>query len=130
MSCKFYYYSPGGGGGPIIPPVDPVTANIYTGLMDTDIPATVDLATLVLSMDAESPHTVHSGLATAGQFFLVLIESDHEFSSITDTVLQQDVTGIFTKTSAVREIGGTDYSSYVVGPLNAGFDESYVVRFG
>jgi len=45
-------------------------------------------------------------------------------------VYQDGGTGnIFTKTNDARTEGGVTYDAYTVGPLNAGVDEEYIVRF-
>ena len=44
--------------------------------------------------------------------------------------IQQDVTSIFTETDNVRTIATVSIKSYVIGPLNAGVNEQYVINFG
>ena len=112
------------GGGP--PDAGP--SSLFYGRSATDNPATVDTATLT-SISATDPQTVETGTAAQGDYFIILTANTHDISTITDTVLQQDVTSIFVKTDNVRTIGAIVYDSYVIGPLNAGVNESYVLEF-
>ena len=113
-------------GGTPTPTPGPTT--LYYGLSSANDPATVDVSTLTL-INSTDPQTVSTGVATQGNYFIILTANTHDISSITDTVLQQDVTDIFTKTNDVRTISTVVYDSYVIGPLNAGVDEDYVLRF-
>lgn len=116
----------GGGGG--TPP--PASADIiYYGLSSTDNPATVDVSTLTTESDPTNPDTISTGTTTAGQFFILLVPTQHDVSSIFDNVLQQDVTSIFTRTEDVRQLNSEQYTSYVIGPLNAGGNEPYTINF-
>ncbi len=112
------------GGGP--PDAGP--DSLIYGRSTTDNPATVDTATLT-SISATDPQTVETGAATQGDYFIILTANTHDITAITDTVLQQDVTSIFVKTDDVRTISAVTYDSYVIGPLNAGVNESYVLEF-
>lgn len=113
-----------GGGNPPLPGPD----NLYYGLSSSNNPASVALNTLT-NVDPTDPQTVSTGTTIAGQFFIILTPNTHDITTITDTVLQQDVTSIFTKTSDVRTESTVTYDSYVIGPLNAGANESYVLAF-
>ncbi len=109
-------------------PPDAGPDSLFYGRSTTDNPATVDTSTLT-SISATDPQTVQTGAAAQGDYFIILTSNTHDISTITDTVLQQDVTSIFVKTDNVRTIGATVYDSYVIGPLNAGVNESYVLEF-
>ena len=114
----------GGGTNP------PASADIiYFGLSGTNNPETVDISTLTTESDPTNPDTISSGLATQGQFFILLVPSGDDVTSIFDTVLNQDVTSLFTKTTNIRTLNSETYNSYVIGPLNAGFNEQYVINF-
>lgn len=112
----------------VTPTPDPGPDALYYGLMNTNTPDSVALNTLT-TLDPTNPQTVSTGLTTAGQFFVILVPITHDITSIRDTVLQQDVTNIFTKTENVRSISSQNYDSYVIGPLNAGVNEEYVLTF-
>lgn len=116
----------GGGGTPPPSPAD----TIYYGLSDSNNPASVDVGTLTLENNPTSPDTISTGVATAGQYFILLVPQADDISSIFDTVLQQDVTNLFTEIDNVRTISSISYKSYVIGPLNAGVNEEYVINFG
>lgn len=119
--------NPASGGNPPPAPAD----IIYYGLMDTNIPATVDTATLTTQSDPTNPYTTSLvGPATAGQYYVILVPMNDDLVAITDTVNSIDVTSIFTATDNVRTINTVLYKSYVAGPLNAGFNETYILSFG
>ncbi|BAV81070.1 hypothetical protein [Vibrio phage CKB-S1] len=101
---------------------------LYYGRSTSNNPATVDLATLT-QIDPTDPQTVSTGVAVAGDYFIILTANTHDITTITDTVLQQDVTSLFTKTEDVRAEGAVTLDSYVIGPLNAGVNEQYVLEF-
>ncbi|CAL9967663.1 hypothetical protein VPHD63_0008 [Vibrio phage D63] len=110
------------------PPADgPDT--LYYGLSSSNNPATVDLSTLTGPVDATDPQTVTTGVAAQNDYFMILSANTHDITAITDTVLSQPVLDIFTKTEDVRTEGAVTYDSYVIGPLNADLDESYVLEF-
>ena len=105
-----------------------VAPDVFYGLSDSNNPASVDVATLT-EVARTDPLTVATGTSSANDYFILLVPDDDDVTSITDTVLQQDVTDIFVRTASVRTLGPITYNSYVIGPLNAGVDEEYVVRF-
>ncbi len=109
------------------PPVQGPTSLLY-GLSDADDPATVDTGTFT-NINSTSPQTVSTGLTTANQYFIILVANTHDISRIRDTVLEQVVTDIFVKTDDVRTLNTITYDSYVIGPLNAGLNEEYVLEF-
>ena len=118
----------------ITPPVS--TPNDFRyGLSDQSDPALVDFASLTDVANPTDPQTVSTGLTTAGQYFHIFSANTHDINTITDTVLQQIVyqdggTGnIFTKDSDTRTESSVTYDAYTVGPLNAGVNEEYIVRF-
>ncbi len=115
---------PGGGTTPSDGP-----DSLYYGLSSSNDPATVDLSTLTGPVDATDPQTVTTGVAAQGDYFIILSANTHDITAITDTVLNQPVLDIFTKTNDVRTEGGVTYDSYVIGPLNADLNESYVLEF-
>jgi len=103
---------------------------LYWGLSSSNNPASIDTATMQSEEIGSAPGqqiSISTGTTTAGQYFIVLAPADDDISTIFDTVLDQDVTDIFTKTVNVRQISGNNYNSYVLGPLNAGGDETYNV---
>lgn len=103
---------------------------LYDGLSSSNNPASIDIGTMdQAEVSAVQPQqiVVSTGTTTAGQYYIILVPADHDITSIVDDVLQQDVTSIFTKTTNVRQINSVNYHSYVLGPLNAGGDESYTV---
>lgn len=102
---------------------------LYYGLSSSNNPAVVDLSTLTGPVDATDPQTVTTGVAAQGDYFIILSANTHDITAITDTVLNQPVLDIFTKTNDVRTEGGVTYDSYVIGPLNADLNESYVLEF-
>ncbi len=110
------------------PGPEPGPNTLYYGLSDSNNPATVDVSTLTL-INSTDPQTVSTGVTTQGDYFMILTANTHDVTRITDTVLQQDVTDLFTKTDDVRTISTVTYDSYVIGPLNADVDESYVLEF-
>ena len=117
-----------GGGGGTNPPAP--ADIIYYGRSDSNNPASVDLLTLTQENDPTNPDTIQTGVATAGQYFILLVPQADDITSIFDTVLQQDVTSLFTETDNVRTISTVSYKSYVIGPLRAGVSEEYVINFG
>lgn len=101
---------------------------IYSGLSASNNPAVIDVSTLTSTeITSATRYTVNTGTTTAGQYFMILIPDNRDLTSITDTVLNNDVTTIFTKTNNVRQINSIDYNSYVLGPLNAGGNEEFVL---
>lgn len=99
----------------------------YYGLSNTNNPASIDTSTMVSNEATTGTHLVATGAVTSGQYFIILVPTDHDITSIVDDVLQQDVTSIFTKTTNVRLINSQQYNSYVVGPLNAIGSENYTI---
>ena len=119
--------NPASGGNPPPAPAD----TIYYGLMDTNIPATVDTATLTTQTDPTNPYeTSQVGASTAGQYYVILVPMNDDLTAITGTVNSIDVTDTFTPTDNVRTINTVLYKSYVLGPLNAGVNETYILSFG
>lgn len=102
---------------------------MYYGLSSTNNPSSVDISTLtnLEITSAQRTYTITAGPTTAGQYFILLTPASETVSSIHDTVLNQDVTNIFTKTDDVRQINTVDYDSYVLGPVNAGVTENFIV---
>lgn len=103
---------------------------LYDDLSTTNNPATIDTATMdqqEVTGTAGQVLTVSTGAVTEGDYFIILVRAVHTIT-IFDTVLQQDVTNIFTKTDDVRVINTHQFDSYVVGPLRAdATGESYTV---
>lgn len=116
------------GGGGTNPPTD--ADRIYYGLSDSNNPATVDVATLTREDSPTNPDTISTGVTTAGQYFILLVPQADDIVSIFDTVLTQDVTSLFDEADDVRTIDLISFKSYVLGPLNAGVNETYVINFG
>lgn len=116
----------GGSGTPPPAPAD----TIYYGLSSANNPGTVDITGLTQEQNPTSPDTISTGLASAGDYFILLVPQADDITSIFDTVNQIDVTSLFTETDNVRTISTVSYKSYVVGPLNAGVNEQYVITFG
>lgn len=122
----------GTGGGPV---PQPGPNDFRYGLSQQSDPALVDFGTLTDVASPTDPQTVSTGTTSAGDYFHIFSANTHDIQTITDTVLQQIVyqdgaTGnIFTKTDNSRTESSVTYDAYTVGPLNAGVDEEYVVRF-
>lgn len=122
----------GTGGGPV---PQPGPNDFRFGRSQLSDPAAVDFASLTDVASPTDPQTVSTGTTIAGDYFYIFSANTHTVQTITDTVLNQVVyqdggTGnIFTKTSNARTEGMVTYDAYQVGPLNAGIDEEYVVRF-
>lgn len=117
------------------PTPSPTTTDLRYGLSTASDPALVDFNALTDEANPTDPITIATGTTTAGQYFHIFSSNTHDIQTITGTVLSQIVyqdgaTGnIFTKTSDVRTEGSITYDAYSIGPLNAGVDESYVLRF-
>lgn len=117
------------------PAPQPGPNDLRYGLSSESAPASVVWSGLTDVASPTDPQTVSTGTTTAGQYFHIFSANTHDIQRITDTVLQQDVyvdggTGnIFTKVSDVRTEDSVTYDSYTIGPLNAGVDEDYVLRF-
>lgn len=113
----------------------PVTTDLRYGLSNQSDPALVDFTSLTDVPNPTDPQTVSTGITSVGQYFHVFSANTHDIQTITDTVLQQIVyqdggTGnIFTKTSDAMTVNSTTYDAYSIGPLNAGVNEQYVLRF-
>lgn len=92
---------------------------LYDGLHTSNDFSTVDLS----GFDQQEVGTpgqtfsVSTGAVTSGQYFGILTLNSHTVT-IFDTILQQDVTNIFTRTQNTRVINSQNFDSYVVGPLN------------
>ena len=99
----------------------------YYGTSGTNNPASINVSTLTSNEATTGTEIVSTGAVTSGQYFIILVPTDHDIQSIVDDVLQQDVTSIFTKTTNVRQINSINYNSYVIGPLNAASGESYTL---
>ena len=101
---------------------------IYDGLSSTNNPGTIDLATMdQTEITGPGTYTVGTGTRTSGQYYIILVPNDHDITEILDTVLSQSVLSIFTRTANVRTINAVLYHSYVIGPVNAGDNEDYVL---
>ena len=125
-----------GGGG--TPPPQPGPSDFRYGLSQTSDASTVDTTSFTDVTSPTDPQTVSTGNTSAGDYFWIFSANSHDITSITDTVLQQIVyqdpadpnnPNIFTKTDDAQTISGTVFDAYRVGPLNAGVNEEYVVRF-
>lgn len=124
---------PGGENPPIAGPND-----LRYGLSDQSAPVDVVFANLTDVASPTDPQTVSTGVSTAGDYFYIFSANTHDITSIRDTVLDQIVyqdpadpnnPNIFTKTSDARIESGVTYDAYQIGPLNAGVNEDYIVRF-
>lgn len=102
---------------------------LFFGLSSSNNPDTVDTSSLTSGHAGVDGERVTTGTTGAGQYFIILVPTDHDPVTITDTVFQQDVKSIFTRTADVRTIGTVDYHSYVVGPLQPNANESYVLGY-
>ena len=117
------------------PTPTPGTHDLRYGLTTQSDPALVDFGTLTDVADPTDPQTLSTGVTTAGQYFHIFNSNGHPIESITDTVLQQIVyqrggTGnIFNFVADARTESGVTYNALTIGPLNAGVDEDYVLRF-
>lgn len=117
------------------PPPTPVATDLRYGLSTESDPASVDFNSLTDVASPTDPITVSTGVTSAGQYFHIFTSNTHEIVSITDTVLQQIVYqrggsgNIFTLDEDNRTEGSVTYDALTIGPLNAGVDEEYVVRF-
>ena len=102
---------------------------LYSGRSATNNPASVPVSGLNSAEITASGQslTITTGTTAQGEFFIILVPTSEDISTITDTVLNTDVTSIFTRTEDVRQINSINYTSYVVGPFDAGVDETYVV---
>lgn len=102
---------------------------LYSGLSSSNNPATVNISSLDSDEIRNSGQRIdiETGTTTAGQYLIVLAPTNEDVSTITDA-LGNNVTDLFTRTEDVRVINSVNYTSYVVGPLNAGGDEEYTVE--
>ena len=102
---------------------------LYDGLSASNNPAAIDIAGMdqneIGSISGQTI-SISTGATTAGQYYIILVPAIYNIT-IVDTVLEQDVTSIFSKTDDVRQINLVNFDSYVLGPLNAGGDETYNV---
>lgn len=121
---------PAGGG------TSPVGTDLRHGLSNQSDPALVDFNALTDVASPTDPITIATGTTTAGQYFHILNANTHPIESIEDTVLSQTVYtrgapsgNIFTFVADSRTEGMITYNALTIGPLNAGVDESYIVRF-
>jgi len=116
-------------------PPTPVATDLRYGLSSESDPAQVVFSGLTDVASPTDPITVPTGQTSAGQYFHIFTSNTHEIVSITDTVLSQVVyqrgsTGnIFSLVSDSRTESGVTYDALTIGPLNAGVNEEYVVRF-
>lgn len=116
-------------------PPSPGPNDFLFGLSPQSDPALVDFGSLTDVAMPTDPQNVQTGTTTEDLYFHIFSANTHDIQTITDTVLQQIVyqdggTGnIFTKVNDVRTETAVTYDSYSIGPLNAGVDETYVVRF-
>lgn len=117
--------SSGGGGTP--PPTD--ADRIYYGLSTSSDTTTINVTTLTREDDPTNPDTISTGLTSSGDYFVLFVPMTHDISSIFDTVLQQDVTIIFTALDNAQVVDTIAFKSYIVGPLNAGVNEQYIINF-
>ena len=116
-----------GNGGGTNPPAP--GQRMYFGLSSEPDPASVDLSTLTRINNHTNPQLITLGTATQGQYGWIFTESAHDLTTINDTVLGQDVTDLFTETVNAQTIDSLSFDARRVGPLNAGFNEQYMVRF-
>ena len=102
---------------------------LYDGLSASNNPAAIDIAGMdqneIGSISGQTI-SISTGATTAGRYYIILVPAIYNIT-IVDTVLEQDVTSIFSKTDDVRQINSENFDSYVLGPLNAGGDETYNV---
>lgn len=119
--------SSSGGGGGTNPPAD--ADRIYYGLSSSSDTTTIDVTTLTRENDPTNPDTISSGTATQGQYFVLYVPMTHDLTSIFDTVLQQNVTSIFTSLDNAQTVDTISFKSYIIGALNAGFNEQYAINF-
>ncbi len=102
---------------------------LYSGRSPSNNPDTVVLGTLDQDEILQSGQqiTVETGVASQGDFFIILVPTAEDLSTIRGTVFNQDVTSLFVRTENVRVINGENYTSYALGALNAGSDDTYIV---
>lgn len=102
---------------------------IYYGLSQSDDTTTIDFATLTREDNPTDPDTLSTGTTSSGDYFVVFVPMTHDITSIFDTVLQQDVTTIFTSLDNAQVADTISFKSYIIGPLNADVNEQYVINF-
>ena len=102
---------------------------LYSGRQTTNNFDTVqvDQLTSVEITGSGQVITVTRATGAAGDFFGILVPADEDLSVIRDTVLQQDITNLFTRTANARQINSINYNSYVLGPLAATTEATYTV---
>lgn len=100
----------------------------YYGLSGSNNPASVDLATLTqedVNTGSGQQFDFSVGPATLNDYLILLIPSNHDLSSLINTLSGFSVLSSFSKTDDVRTIETISYHSYVLGPLVAGFTANY-----
>jgi hypothetical protein len=102
---------------------------IYYGLSQSDDTTTIDVTTLTREDDPTNPDTLSTGATSSGDHFVIFVPMTHDITSIFDTVLQQDVTTIFTALDNAQVVDTISFKSYIIGPLNADVNEQYVINF-
>lgn len=109
-------------------PVTPTTEVFYYGLSDANNPATVDVSTLTsenVATGSGQEFTFSVGPAAPNDYVIILVPTDHDLTSLTNTLSGFSVLNSYTRTADVRTINGVIYVSYTLGPLVDQFTASY-----
>lgn len=111
------------------PPPSPRSEEIYYGLLAAAAEAaTVDVSTLDMADATVAGHELTLGPSAAGQFFVILVPTQHDLLTLVNTGTQANALGAYTRVEDARDDLGTpteQYTSYTLGPLNVGVTITY-----
>ena len=97
----------------------------YYGLSASNNPASIDTSTMSEEIAASGSFDFSVGPTTAGQYIILLAPTDNNLTSLVNTNINVNVLPNYTATTNVRTINSQQYNSFVFGPVNAGFTQSY-----
>lgn len=102
-------------------------AFFYHGLSSSNDPGTVDITTLSKTEEGTSPQTFvfAIGPTSSGQYIILLYDSSITIASIVDESTEDEIIQELMQTDDVRQINSVNFSSYVLGPLAAGYDTTF-----
>ena len=104
----------------------PAQEPFYHGLRASDDSATVATSALTsIEYTIGDTLTVPVGPATAGQYLVFLVNDNTDITITNDHGLP--VLGAFTKTEDARVINSENFDTYVLGPLNANYQQTYTI---
>ena len=109
-----------------MPTPTPQSESIYYGIVGqlSDVVDGVE-SSLTSEQAAVAGHNITLGPSALNDYFLILVPNDHDLLTLINAGTQANAKSAYARTENAVEIGGVQYISYTLGPLNSGVTITY-----